>query len=33
MTNSVDISLHPKQVLAYQSDATEILYGGAAGGG
>ncbi len=27
------LELHPKQSLAFQSDATEILYGGAAGGG
>ncbi len=30
---SLDVSLHPKQVAAYESKATEILYGGAAGGG
>ncbi len=30
---SLDIELHPKQVAAYESEATEILYGGAAGGG
>ncbi len=30
---SLDIALHPKQTLAYESTATEILYGGAAGGG
>lgn len=30
---SLDVTLHPKQVAAYESDATEILYGGAAGGG
>ena len=30
---SLDIELHPKQTLAYKSTATEILYGGAAGGG
>lgn len=30
---SLDIELHPKQVAAYESKATEILYGGAAGGG
>jgi hypothetical protein len=29
----IDLSLHGKQTVAYESDATEILYGGAAGGG
>jgi hypothetical protein len=29
----LDIRLHPKQGVAYSSTATEILYGGAAGGG
>lgn len=29
----VDISLHEKQTIALESEATEILYGGAAGGG
>jgi Terminase large subunit, T4likevirus-type, N-terminal len=29
----LDVSLHPKQELAFNSIATEILYGGAAGGG
>lgn len=29
----LDLSLHEKQALAFDSDATEILYGGAAGGG
>lgn len=29
----VNLSLHPQQSLAFQSRATEILYGGAAGGG
>lgn len=33
MSDALDISLHPKQVMAYESAATEILYGGAAGGG
>lgn len=33
MSFELDIALHPKQSLAYQSKATEILYGGAAGGG
>jgi hypothetical protein len=30
---SLDFTLHPKQWVAYKSEATEILYGGAAGGG
>lgn len=30
---SIEISLHKKQAQAFLSDATEILYGGAAGGG
>lgn len=29
----LDIALHPKQAQAFNSEATEILYGGAAGGG
>lgn len=29
----LDIHLHPKQEVAFHSEATEILYGGAAGGG
>ena len=29
----VDINLHDKQTVAFESVATEILYGGAAGGG
>lgn len=29
----LDIDLHPKQSVAFNSSATEILYGGAAGGG
>lgn len=29
----LDLSLHAKQTVAYESVATEILYGGAAGGG
>ena len=33
MSQTLEITLHPKQVAAYQSKATEILYGGAAGGG
>jgi hypothetical protein len=31
--SALEIALHPKQTLAYESTATEILYGGAAGGG
>jgi len=31
--SQIDIALHPKQTVAYLSPATEILYGGAAGGG
>lgn len=31
--SALDINLHPKQYSAYTSKATEILYGGAAGGG
>lgn len=31
--NALDIDLHPKQQVALNSIATEILYGGAAGGG
>lgn len=30
---AIDLSLHPQQTKAYLSEATEILYGGAAGGG
>ena len=33
MSNSIDLSLHPRQTQAFQSLATELLYGGAAGGG
>jgi hypothetical protein len=29
----IEFRLQPKQSLAFQSRATEILYGGAAGGG
>jgi hypothetical protein len=29
----MDLHLHPKQSVAFESEATEILYGGAAGGG
>lgn len=29
----LNLELHPKQELAFESEATEILYGGAAGGG
>ncbi|UNZ49316.1 hypothetical protein [Agrobacterium tumefaciens] len=31
--DELDFSLHPKQMSALESIATEILYGGAAGGG
>ncbi|MBX5089359.1 terminase [Rhizobium lentis] len=30
---TIDTHLHPKQMAAFNSEATEILYGGAAGGG
>ena len=30
---SLNIDLHDKQQVAFDSKATEILYGGAAGGG
>jgi hypothetical protein len=30
---AIDFSLHPKQTIAFQSQATEILFGGAAGPG
>lgn len=33
MTVSLDIAYHDKQWQAFESEATEILYGGAAGGG
>lgn len=33
MSNSIDLHLHPKQSVAFSSEANEILYGGAAGGG
>jgi len=33
MGNEVNISLHPKQTEAFLSEATELLYGGSAGGG
>lgn len=29
----INLELHPKQALALETDATEVLYGGAAGGG
>lgn len=32
-TATIDIRLHPKQVTAFLTPATELLYGGAAGGG
>jgi hypothetical protein len=31
--NQMKFTLHPKQLVALRSTATEILYGGAAGGG
>ena len=33
MSNAIDLSLHPRQTQAFQSLATELLYGGSAGGG
>lgn len=33
MSNIVEFNLHPRQTEAFLSSATEILYGGAAGGG
>ena len=33
LNNIMDLSLHPKQTECFLSEATEILYGGAAGGG
>ena len=30
---SLDLTLHPKQGTALHTDASEVLYGGAAGGG
>ena len=32
MESAINLGLHPKQQLALDSEATEILYGGAAGG-
>lgn len=31
--SEIDLDLHPQQVEAYESEANEMLYGGAAGGG
>jgi hypothetical protein len=31
--NGLDLRLHPKQGMTLDTDATEVLYGGAAGGG
>jgi hypothetical protein len=31
--SSLTFQLHPKQLVAFRSKATEVLYGGAAGGG
>lgn len=33
VANEINLALHPKQGLALEATATEILYGGAAGGG
>ena len=33
MSKEVRFKLHARQSLAYLSEATEMLYGGAAGGG
>lgn len=33
MLPPLDLDLHPKQEIAFRTDATEVLYGGAAGGG
>src|SRR6478672_6602799 len=33
MSGELNLDLHPKEWTAFQSEATEILYGGAAGGG
>lgn len=33
MSAALDLELHERQTVAYESEATEILYGGAAGGG
>ena len=33
MSGELRLKLHPRQSLAYLSEATEMLYGGAAGGG
>ena len=33
MSNALDLKLHDKQTIALYSQATEMLYGGAAGGG
>lgn len=32
-SHQLDLTLHPKQALALETPATEVLYGGAAGGG
>src|SRR3972149_10897317 len=31
--SALTLTLHPKQAVAFQTRATEVLYGGAAGGG
>lgn len=33
MSATLDLALHDKQGVAFETDATEVLYGGAAGGG
>lgn len=33
LSNGIDISFHKKQGIAFETEATEVLYGGAAGGG
>ena len=33
MSREINIGLHYKQTIAYESEATEVLYGGAKGGG
>lgn len=33
LADALDLHLHPKQWVAFETEATEVLYGGAAGGG
>lgn len=33
LSAEINLSLHPKQAIAFETEATEVLYGGAAGGG